>query len=311
MIFEKKADYLIILFYNYTYIEDAPTFCQLHSEYCKKLCLLGRVIISHEGINGTLSGLANNIHTYIKNLQQDSRFYETDFKIEKSYKHLFPKLSVKYKKEIVSLKLEQDVFPNSRRMNYLTPKEFYVLSQHKEVLILDVRNNYEYQLGHFQNAINPNIRNFRDLPKWTDENISLLRERKVLIYCTGGVRCEKFSVFLQNKGIHEVYQLKGGIINYGQDPEIQGKLFEGQMYVFDERISVKVNRYEHNIVGKDFFDQSPCERYVNCANPDCNEQILCSERNEYKYLGSCCKECREHPQNRFVSKQNMYIETKF
>jgi UPF0176 protein len=246
----------------------------------------------------------------MKHLIEDPLFSETEFKIERSEKHVFPTLSVKYKKEIVALKLKNDISLEKKINNYLKPKEFYDLLQKKDVVILDVRNDYEYNIGHFKNAINPNIRNFRDLPEWAENNISLLKDKKVLTYCTGGVRCEKITAFLNQKGVKEVYQLKGGIIKYGQDEEIKGKLFDGQAYVFDERITTKVNQHEHVIVGKDYFDKKPCERYINCANPSCNLQILCSEENEHKYLGSCSKECRKNIKNRYIIKHKIDINKK-
>ncbi|MGE9276575.1 MAG: rhodanese-related sulfurtransferase [Candidatus Phytoplasma pruni] len=306
----EKKPYLVILFYNYSHIEDPESFQKSHLNFCQKLGLLGRIIVSHEGINGTLSGLEKDINTYMADLAQDPRFSETEFKIEPSDKHVFPRLSVKHKEEIVALKLKDDISLKEKANNYLKPKEFYQLLQKKDVVVLDVRNDYEYNIGHFKNAINPNVRNFRDLPKWAEQNISLLKDKKVLTYCTGGVRCEKMSAFLKQKGVEEVYQLEGGIVKYGQDEEVQGKLFDGQVYVFDERIATKVNQHEHVIVGKDYFDQKPCERYINCANPSCNVQILCSEENEHKYLGSCSKECRKHPKNSYVIKHNVDINQK-
>ncbi len=306
----EKKPYLVILFYNYSHIEDPEAFQKSHLKFCQNLGLLGRIIVSHEGINGTLSGLEKDINAYMEYLVQDPRFSETEFKIESSDKHVFPRLSVKHKEEIVALKLKDDISLEEKANNYLKPKEFYQLLQEKDVLVLDVRNDYEYNIGHFKNAINPNVRNFRDLPEWAEQNISLLKDKKVLTYCTGGVRCEKMSAFLKQKGVEEVYQLEGGIVKYGQDEEVQGKLFDGQVYVFDERIVTKVNQHEHVIVGKDYFDQKPCERYINCANPSCNVQILCSEENEHKYLGSCSKECRKHPKNRYVIKHNIDINQK-
>ncbi|GAA3326981.1 hypothetical protein GCM10020331_065110 [Ectobacillus funiculus] len=104
------------------------------------------------------------------------------------------------------------------------------------------------------------------------------------------------------EGFQDVGQLHGGIVTYGKDPEVQGRLWDGQCYVFDERISVPVNQTEHVIVGKDYFTGEPCERYVNCANPECNKQILCSEENEHKYLRGCTHECRVHPRNLYVKR---------
>ncbi|WP_284928391.1 oxygen-dependent tRNA uridine(34) hydroxylase TrhO [Candidatus Phytoplasma sp. AldY-WA1] len=298
----KKENYLIILFYNYTHIEDPEKFKEEHWNYCQKLGLLGRIIISSEGINGTLSGFKEDIETYMAYLKKIKGFENIDFKIDAHHKHVFPRLSIKVRKEIVALKLDKDLVPESNPDNYLEPKKFFQTLKEKDVVVLDVRNDYEYDLGHFRNSINPKISNFRDFPEWVEKNLSFLKNKKVLTYCTGGVRCEKASILLRSKGLNEVYQLKGGIIKYSQEPEVQGQLFDGQVYVFDQRIAVKVNKKENIIVGRDFFDQKPCERYINCGNPSCNKQILCSEENEMNYLGSCSLECSLNKNNRYLLK---------
>ncbi|MEZ0180534.1 oxygen-dependent tRNA uridine(34) hydroxylase TrhO ['Camptotheca acuminata' phytoplasma] len=298
--FKKEQNYLVILYYNYIPIQDPESFQKEHLKFCQKLGLLGRIIISHEGINGTLSGLKEDVEKYIFYLRNIKGFEKTEFKIDSYHENVFPKLSVKLKDEIVSLKLEQDLFPDGSKSSYLEPKEFLQSFKKDNVVVLDVRNEYEYQLGHFKNAINPNIENFRDLPEWLENNLSLFKDKQILTYCTGGVRCEKVSLFLRSKGVEDVYQLKGGIIKYSQDKDTQGKDFQGKVYVFDKRISVPVNKKEHVIVGRDYFDQTPCERYINCANPECNKQILCSEENEIKYSGSCSQECLNNKRNLYV-----------
>ena len=130
-------------------------------------------------------------------------------------------------------------------------------------------------------------------------------DKRVVVYCTGGVRCEKFSGWMVREGYKDVGQLHGGIATYGKDPEVQGELWDGKMYVFDERIAVDVNHVNPTIVGKDWFDGTPCERYVNCGNPFCNRRILTSEENEDKYLRGCSHECRVHPRNRYVSENEL------
>ena len=177
--------------------------------------------------------------------------------------------------------------------------------QDENTVVLDARNDYEFDLGHFRGAIKPNITNFRELPQWVRDNKDMFEGKKVLTYCTGGIRCEKFSGWLVREGFEDVGQLHGGIATYGKDPEVQGELWDGQMYVFDERISVPINHKEHVVVGRDYFTGEPCERYVNCANPECNKKILASEESEHKYLRSCSHECRVHPRNRYVAEHNL------
>ncbi|HDB6751613.1 TPA: rhodanese-related sulfurtransferase, partial [Staphylococcus aureus] len=188
---------------------------------------------------------------------------------------------------------------------YLSPVEFRKALEDDDTVIIDARNDYEFDLGHFRGAIRPNITRFRDLPDWIKENKALFADKKVVTYCTGGIRCEKFSGWLLKEGFEDVAQLHGGIATYGKDPETKGEYWDGKMYVFDDRISVDINQVEKTIIGKDWFDGKPCERYINCANPECNKQILVSEENETKYLGACSYECAKHERNRYVQANNI------
>ncbi|EHZ3605283.1 rhodanese-related sulfurtransferase, partial [Listeria monocytogenes] len=135
---------------------------------------------------------------------------------------------------------------------------------------------------------------------WIEDNREQLADKKIVTYCTGGIRCEKFSGWLKTAGFDDVSQLHGGIATYGKNEETKGELWDGQMYVFDERIAVPINQVNPTIVGKDYFDGTPCERYINCANPYCNKQILASVENEKKYLRSCSHDCRVHPANLYT-----------
>ncbi len=113
---------------------------------------------------------------------------------------------------------------------------------------------------------------------------------------------------MKREGFEDVAHLHGGIVSYGKDPVAKGRLWDGQCYVFDERIAVPINQVEHVVVGRDHFDGTPCERYVNCANPECNKKILCSEENEHFYMRSCSDECRTHPRNRYFVEQKLTVE---
>lgn len=300
--------YRVLLYYKYVPIEDPVTFAQEHLAACKELGLKGRILVSNEGINGTCSGTIEQTDAYMDMMKADKRFADMVFKIDEAEGHAFKKMHVRPKHEIVHLGLEEDINPNELTGKYLSPKEFFEQMQAEDTIVIDARNDYEFDLGHFRGAIRPDIRNFRDLPEWIRDNKELFEGKKVLTYCTGGIRCEKFSGWLVREGFEDVGQLHGGIATYGKDPEVRGQLWDGQMYVFDERIAVPINQVEHVVVGKDHFTGEPCERYVNCANPDCNDKILCSEENEHKYLRSCSHECRVHPRNRYIVEHNLTDE---
>lgn len=295
----------VLLYYKYVPIEDPETFAAEHLEKCKELGLKGRILVGKEGINGTCSGTIEATNAYMDMMRSDKRFADIVFKVDEANGHAFKKMHVRPRKEIVHLGLEEDINPNELTGNYLEPKEFFEALQSEDTVVIDARNDYEFDLGHFRGAVRPDIKTFRDLPEWIRENKEMFQGKKILTYCTGGIRCEKFSGWLKREGFEDVNQLHGGIVMYGKDPEVQGQLWDGSLYVFDERISVPVNRVEHVIVGKDHFTGEPCERYVNCANPECNEKILCSEENEQLYMRSCSDECRVHPRNRYIIEHKM------
>lgn len=292
-------NYQVLLYYHYTYIEDLKKFKEEHDLWCKSLNLLGRIYITQEGINGTVSGTVQETETYMQGLKENPKFKGIAFKIDEAENHVFKKLKIKIKNELVNLSLEADVNPLEITGEYLEPIQFYERLSDPDTVVIDARNTYEYDLGHFKGAIRPDIETFRELPQWIRENKTHIEGKKIITYCTGGVRCEKFSGWLKREGFSNVAQLHGGIVTYSKDPIVQGQLWNGLCYVFDERLSVPINKVEHVVVGRDYFTGEPCERYINCANPDCNKQIICSEENEVTNLGSCSLECREHPRNRY------------
>lgn len=295
-------DYRVLLYYHYNNIEDPDTLREEHLKFCKEIGLLGRVFISKEGINGTVSGTVEQTNLYMKTLEESEHFKGIQFKIDESDEHVFKKMHVRVKNELVNFSLEDDVNPLEITGKYLEPTDFYEGLNDPNTIVIDARNDYEYDIGHFRGAIKPDIRTFRELPNWIRENKHILKGKKIMTYCTGGVRCEKFSGWLKREGFEDVGQLHGGIVTYGKDPVAQGQFWDGNCYVFDKRLSVPINRVEHVIVGRDYFTGEPCERYINCANPECNKQIIASEENERIHLGSCSEECRVHPRNRYVLK---------
>ncbi|QNK50572.1 rhodanese-related sulfurtransferase [Brevibacterium sp. PAMC23299] len=300
--------YRVLLYYLYVPIENHEEFAAEHLAACKALELKGRILVASEGINGTVSGTIEQTDKYMDMMKSDPRFADIVFKIDEAEGHAFKKMHVRPRNELVTLRLEDDINPNKTTGKYLSPKEFFEQLQDENTIVLDARNDYEFDLGHFRGAIKPEITNFRELPEWVRENKEMFEGKKILTYCTGGIRCEKFSGWLVEEGFEDVSQLHGGIATYGKDPEVQGELWDGQMYVFDERIAVPINQKEHVIVGRDIYSGEPCERYVNCANPECNKKILCSEENEHKHMRSCTHECRVHPRNRYVVEHNLSDE---
>ncbi|WP_047151355.1 oxygen-dependent tRNA uridine(34) hydroxylase TrhO [Aneurinibacillus tyrosinisolvens] len=303
---ENHKPYRVLLYYKYVHIEDPVQFSEEHLAFCKELGVKGRIIVAEEGINGTLSGTPEQTDRYMDELRKDPRFADMFFKIDEADEPAFKKIFVRAKDEIVTWRFEEDVNPNETTGKHLSPKEFYEQLQDEDVIVIDGRNDYEYELGHFRNAIRPGVKTSREFPEWIRENLSQFKDKKVLTYCTGGIRCEKLSGFLIKEGFKDVSQLEGGVVTYGKDPEVQGRLFDGKLYVFDERISVPVNRTEEDvIISKCHHCGKPEDRYVNCANPWCNVQHFCCTECEDKHKRSCSKECEEHKDNRYVLEKEL------
>lgn len=299
-------DYRVLLYYKYEPIEDPETFTKEHLEFAKRIGLKGRVLVGSEGINGTVSGTVEQTEKYKEYVHSLPGFEDLWFKEDIADDYAHKKIHVRHREEIVSLNLEDDFDPEELTGDFLEPKEFREAIKDEETIVLDARNDYEYDLGHFKGAVRPNIRNFRELPDWIMENKEKFMDKKVVMYCTGGIRCEKFSGWMIREEITDkIGQLEGGIDTYGKDPETQGDLWDGKMYVFDERISVPVNQVNPTIIAKDHYDGTPCERYVNCAKPECNEQVIMSEENEHKYLRGCTAECRKNSRNRYVKEHDL------
>lgn len=286
--------YRILLYYKFVPIADHEALAREHLAFCKKLGVKGRILIAPEGINGTLSGTVEQTDEYIRVMNQIPVFRDMVYKIDESEQHAFRKIFVRPKKELVTFRLEEDVNPNELTGQHLSPKEFYEKLQQEDVIVLDGRNYYEYDIGRFRGAIRPEVETTREFPEWIRENLSQYKDRPILTYCTGGIRCEKLSGFLLNEGFKDVYQLDGGIVTYGKDPEVQGRLFDGKCYVFDDRISVPINRTDEDVVvGRCYHCGKPEDRYINCADDLCHRKHVCCEECEEDHNSFCSTECED------------------
>ncbi len=288
------ADYKILLYYCFAPVEDPALLQRQQLELCIDLNIRGRIIVAPEGINGTISGSIEATQAYMDVLHADPRFASTDFKIEDSEVHAFEKINVRVKPEIVHAGLPE-VRPYEHTGTHLTPTEWKAMMKEEDVVILDVRSNYEHKLGKFKNAVTLDIDNFREFPDKLAE-IDHLKNKKVMTYCTGGIKCEKASAFLQEQGFENVYQLLGGIIRYGV--EENGEDFDGKCYVFDNRVAVDVNTVNPTVMSQCHVCGTTTARMVNCANPECNlHATICPECSE-KLEGACSEACMGHPRKR-------------
>jgi len=292
---ENEQEYWVLLYYCYSYIADPEAYRDEHHLFCIQHNLLGRIIIAHEGLNGTISGTKENCQKYMEYVHNDERFAKTEFKIEDATHHTFKKINVRVKSEIVNAGLPH-INPNDKTGIHLEPKDFLELKDQEDVVILDARSNYEHKLGKFKNAITLDIDNFRSFPDKVKEIYPLLEGKKIITYCTGGIKCEKASAFLLEQGFENVYQLHGGIIKHGL--EAGGEDFEGKCYVFDNRISAEVNTVNPTVIAHCHICGTECDRMVNCANPHCNNHVAICEKCGWEYEGACSTTCQENPDKR-------------
>lgn len=295
-----SKDYRVLLYYKYVDLPDYEEYCNNHLKFCKDLGLKGRIIVSHEGINGTVSGTVEQVEEYMDYVRSDERFADIHFKIDEHEGHAFKKMHCRVKPELVNWSIEEDdIDPKTFGGKHLKPKEFNEMLKDEDTIVIDGRNEYEYRIGHFRNAIQPDVNHSREFPEWIAENADQWKDKKVLTYCTGGIRCEKLTGILKKNGVEEVYQLEGGITTYGKDPEVKGELFDGKMYVFDERISVPINKVEEKIIAECEHCGKAEDRMINCSNPVCNRQYVCCKECEEEQHAACTAECKEHPENRW------------
>ena len=290
--------YQILLFYCYTKINNPEKFREKHHFFCIENNIRGRIIISSEGINGTVSGKIEDCEKYMNNFKKNKLFKDLEFKIDNYNSNAFQKLHVRLKNEIVNSGIK-NVDVTKEKGKYIEPSEFkeILINEPKDTIILDVRSNYEHEIGKFKNAITLDLENFRFFSdKIVEIEKAIDKSKKVITYCTGGIKCEKASSFLIKNGFKNVYQLHGGIIKYGI--EEGGENFHGKCYVFDNRIVKDINKINPTVISKCLVTGEKTDRMVNCANAECNKHFPLSEKGAEKFKGCCSKECMLSPKIR-------------
>ena len=291
----KNSSYQVLLYYKYIQIEE-PWFVQKEQiALCEKLNLKGRIIVAEEGINGTVEGLIEDTEKYIPAMQKSKYFKDISFKKSDGTGQAFRKLSVKCRKEVVTAKL-LDLNPNVTTGKYISADELHEWFENKkEFYIVDMRNDYEYNSGHFEGFVPSGIHNFYDLPDVLPR-LAHLKDKTIVTVCTGGIRCEKASGFLVSNGFADVYQLKDGIHTYME--KYPNKHFKGKLYVFDKRLTVGFNTdsLEHEIVGKCEHCGKACDTYVNCEYDMCHyHYISCDDCLDAETgLAFSTPECKEN-----------------
>ncbi len=296
---------VMLLFYKYVAIDDPEQFRDDHRALCERLGIKGRFIVAHEGLNGTCEApTPEAANEYVQTITSDPRFKDMHFKYSKGTGNAFRKLKVRARPEIVSLGLgDEDIDPNQLTGKHLKPEELHEWFTNKEdFVIVDMRNEYEHQVGHFPNSILPSFKNFRDLPKILPQ-LESLKDKKVLTVCTGGVRCEKASGYLLSKGFKDVSQLDGGMVSYME--QYPGQNFLGSMYTFDGRVVMDYDGGNHPVIGRCKICETPSERIVDCKHESCHGQYItcdtCFEKHGKIYCRDRC-DMHLHPLLRVIKK---------
>lgn len=279
----------VILFYRYTRIDDPAAFAEEQRELCRRLRLKGRVLVAQEGINGTLAGCPGEIDAYIAALKGDERLAGLEYKWSEGTPQTFGKLIVKARREIVSFSLARDVDVAASRASHLTPAQWKARLDEggPGLAIIDVRNRYESDAGRFNGALTPAIEHFRDLPAVIGE-WAHLKEKTVLMYCTGGIRCEKAAALLQREGFRDVHQLHGGILDYHE--QIGRDHWSGDCFVFDKRMIIPG---AGEPTGQCASTGRATNRFVNCLHDPCDRlYLLAPEAEQEDPERRLCAQCR-------------------
>ncbi|NNC37273.1 MAG: rhodanese-related sulfurtransferase [Acidimicrobiales bacterium] len=229
--------YCVAALYHFTTLKDYASLREPLQDMCDLLGIKGTLLLAQEGINGTIAGPDAVIDDLLNFLKADPRLVDLDHKESRAEDMPFYRMKVRLKKEIVTMGVE-GVNPNEIVGTYVDPKDWNDLISDPNVVLIDTRNDYEVEIGTFKGAINPDTETFREFPAWVDDHKEQLDKPKVAMFCTGGIRCEKASSFMKTKGYDEVFHLKGGILKYLETVPEQESLWDGECFVFDQRVAV-------------------------------------------------------------------------
>ena len=272
----------VILFYGFAPVADPQALRLWQRDLCESLGLRGRILISEHGINGTVGGGMEQLKRYVRKTKEYPGFSDIDFKWTDGRGDEFPRLSVKVRAELVAFgapqELKVDVDGVIGGGTHLTPAEVHelVAERGEDVVFFDGRNAFEAKIGRFRNAVVPDTVTTRDfITEIESGKYDELKDRPIVTYCTGGIRCEVLSVLMKNRGFSEVYQIRGGIVRYGKDFGNDG-LWEGSLYTFDGRMVLDFDG-EPNVIGRCEVCAAPTTTFVACSNDLCVEQVLCCD----------------------------------
>ena len=295
-----KNEILVAALYKFVEIDDLLSLQSNLYEICEKNNIMGTILIANEGINGTISGKTNEINQTISLLKSDKRFANIEIKYSSTDKQPFHRMKVRLKKEIVTIGLPE-INPNKKVGTYVKPDDWNDLISDPDVVVIDTRNKYETKIGSFHNALDPETSSFREFPDWVKKFKSSKENanKKIAMFCTGGIRCEKASSLMKEEGFEDVYHLQGGILKYLETIDKENSLWNGECFVFDQRVCLT--------------DELEVGSYKMCFA--CRMPITEEEMQNEKYIeGISCIYCydktTEEKKERFGSRQKQILLAK-
>ncbi|MFZ4098990.1 MAG: rhodanese-related sulfurtransferase [Chlamydiia bacterium] len=299
-----QAPYWVVAAYYLVPLDQPREEIDRHRKFLLTRDARSRIYIGPEGMNIQMSAKAEDAEAYMEWLRQDERFPGIEFKVQGSREQVFPRLTIKWKQQLVAVGRPVDL---NQAGPHLSSAEWRKTIEEggEDLILLDVRNRYEWEVGHFKGAIPAPCETFREFPEWVQQLKQQVdpSKKKVLMCCTGGIRCEFFSALMREEGFEEVYQLDGGMLKYSA--EDGDALWEGSLFVFDDRLTVPMGPNAAPC-GRCHHCEAGTERYLNCANMDCNRLFLCCPACLESQMGCCCEECRASPRLRKLQKENPY-----
>ncbi|WP_448214285.1 oxygen-dependent tRNA uridine(34) hydroxylase TrhO [Colwellia sp. MEBiC06753] len=285
------TQYVVCAMYKFVALEDfeAIRTSLLTTMEANQIC--GTLLLAKEGINGTVAGSREAIDTLLAWFKQDTRLADISYKESYTEEKPFKRTKVKLKKEIVTMGVE-GIDPRHVVGTYVKPQDWNALISDPEVFVVDTRNDYEVQIGTFENAVDPNTKTFREFPQWAKENMDPAKHKKVAMFCTGGIRCEKSTAYMKEQGFEEVYHLEGGILKYLEEVPSDETMWQGECFVFDDRVTVD----HHLQAGK--YDQ--CHA---CRMPILEEDKAKPEYQKGVSCHHCFAETTEEQRARYAERE--------
>ena len=286
----------ILLFYKFTPLADPDAIRLWQKTLCEDLGITGRILLSEHGINGTIGGSLKAVKRYIRVTREYPAFKDIDFKWSEGTGDDFPRLRVRVRDEIVTFGAPQELKVNDSGVigggEHLSPGDLHELVQQRgdDVVFFDGRNAFEARIGKFRNAIVPEVERTPDfISELESGKYDHLKDKPVVTYCTGGIRCEVLSVLMKNRGFREVYQLDGGIVRYCEKYKDTG-LWEGSLYVFDRRLKMEFGR-DHEILGRCDHCSTATEEFYNCEINSCRDRVLVCDDCAENLASIRCPRC--------------------